>query len=194
MPSASRPPQPRPSITTQGSAQARESFATRDGKLDATAVSRALSSIQAKVADSTAQARANPLGNGHLFQGVQIVGSPTAGPTADLPGWDGLPDGFMFFDTTAMKPHWLLGTDWVDATGFVAYGANSDPLATTAIAHGFGTPAAGFLITNVQHAVIQNVPRLVLAGDSTDNNVARIWIAYLPLSTGTPTVDVYVFC
>jgi hypothetical protein len=184
-----RLPQPRPAITS-GPSQGRESFSA--GELGPS-VARALNEIQSKVADSTAQARANPMGNGRLFQGVTITGTPTAGTLASRPGRTGLPNGFMYFITTLEKPIWLSGTNWVDATGAVAYPASGFSLLTTKVDHGFGRPAAGVLITNVQNAVIQTAPRLVLEGDSTDNNTARIWFAYAPLSTEDPVADIYVY-
>jgi hypothetical protein len=113
---------------------------------------------------------------------------------AERPGRTDLPQGFLFFDTTFNIPLWLNDTNWVDATGATVAAASGFSLTTTAIEHGLGAPASGFIITNVQNAVIRDVPRIVPAGNSTDNNTVRIWLSYAPLSSVTPaTADFYVY-
>lgn len=65
-----RPPAPRPALTTS-TAQAKEVF-TAEKIADPQSVARALNALQTKIAESTAQARANPFANGQLFQNVPV--------------------------------------------------------------------------------------------------------------------------
>ena len=189
-----RAPLPRPVVTTPGTAQAKERFVTtKDGQLDAAAVTQALNNLQSKVAASTAQARANPFGNGQLFQNVSLSGTLASGTTAQRPSDDGLPDGFPYYDLTLAKPLWLFGGVWIDAAAAGAGAASAGTLSTTNIEHGFGEPVSGVLITNVKNAVISTAPRLVLAGNSADNNIARVWFSYMPLGDGDPTADFYLY-
>ncbi len=190
---AGRPSPAPPEIKSLGRAQGKERFVSQKDKLDAPAVARALNAIQAKVAESTAQARANPLANGRLFQNVKITGTPTSGNTASRPPRTSLPTGFMYFDTTLAQPLWLSGTNWVDSSGSVVSAAGAGALVTTAIDHGFGTPAIGFLLLNVQNAVVHG-GRIAPAGDSTDDNTVRLSLLYSPLSSSPILADLYVYC
>lgn len=155
-------------------------------------MARALNSLQTKIAESTAQARANPFASGQLFQNVPLVGTLVSGPTASRPPSDGLPEGFSYFDETLGEPLWLAAGNWVLADGTIDVAASAGALATTNIDHGFGSPAVGVIITNVKNAVIHTLPRLVLYGDEKDNNVAQISFSYSELATA-PTADFYLY-
>jgi len=113
--------------------------------LDPAATARALNAIQTKIAESTAQARANPFAAGQLFQGVPLGGS----------------------------------TEW---TGELV----------VEVAHGFGVPAVGAIVTNTRNALVYSSPRLVSYGDERDNTVAQIWL-FCELLDTAPTVDIYIF-
>ncbi len=62
-------------------------------KLDPQATARALNSLQSKIAESTAQARANPFAAGQLFQGVPLEGTTesTGEVSFDVPHGFGSP-------------------------------------------------------------------------------------------------------
>lgn len=187
-----RAPQPRPVVVTTSATQAKEKLSLT-GEFSASSVERALSSLQQKIAASTAQARALPFANGKLFQGVTLASTLGAGTTSQRPPDDGLPDGFLFYDLTIAKPLWLFGGVWIDAAGASAGAASAGALATTNISHGFGTPASGVFVTNVQNAIVQCPPKLVLTGGVEDNTIARVWFSYLPAEQGTPTADFYIY-
>lgn len=182
-----RPVPPRPALTSLPP-QGRETFVGE--KLDP-ATARALNALQTRIAESTAQARANPFANGRLFQNVPLVGTLAAGSTASRPSSTGLPEGFSYFDETLSMPLWLVGGDWVDASASVVGAAGAGDMDTTAIDHGLGSPASGVIITNVKGAVIYTAPRLISRA-ATDDNTSLVWFAYAPLSA-TPTADFYLY-
>jgi hypothetical protein len=98
----------------------------------------------------------------------------------------------LYFDETVSAPRWLKGGNWVSSSGTTIAAASSGELSTTIIDHGFGSPVVGVLVTNVKNAVIHTAPQLVLYDDETDNNVARIWFSYTPLSASS-TADFYLY-
>jgi hypothetical protein len=130
------------------------------------------------------------MANGILVQNVPIVGTLCAGNTASRPSSTGLPDSFLYYDLTLAKPLWLFGGIWIDAAGGASGSAATGEMATTAIDHGLGQPAIGCIVTDVKNAILRYVPRIT----GSDNNTVRVWLAYAPLGTGTPTADVYVYC
>lgn len=188
-PAQGRPAAPRPALTSLPT-QSREVFTAE--KLDPEATARALNALQARIAESTAQSRANPFASGQLFQNVPLVSTLAKGTTAQRPAAGGLPEGFVYFDETLEVPLWLFGGDWVESDSTVIAAASTADMATTDINHGFGTPAVGVLVANVRDAVIHNVPQLVLSNDATDNTIARIWFSYTPLSA-SPAADFYLY-
>lgn len=191
-----RPAQPRPALVQRGAAQGHERFVAEGGRLNPDAVARALNRAQKNIDEATGPARANPMLNGHLFQNVPLNG-PLSFGTSSPPNTAGLPIGFQYWDVALGKPLFYNGTNWIDAAGALAYSGTVGTAAYTTIEHGVGSPAVGFLITNVTNATLTTTPRLVPAGDATDKTMARIWTPYMFLTGGagaaTPAADIYVF-
>lgn len=187
---------PRPTLVQKGKASGQENFVHNEtGGLDPNNVSRALKQLQSNIDNATAQARANPLANGQLFQNVPLSGPLTVGLTANTPSQTGLPPGFMYLNTTLNKPLYLISGNWVDASGATAYAASNGTAQYTTVEHGFGAPAVGFIITNVANAILQGTPQIIAFGDSRDKSLVRIWTPfyYAAINGIPPTVDIYVF-
>lgn len=183
--------QPRPALLQRGPTQGLENLVTLDGQLKPDELTRAIGQLQSNVQGATARARANPLANGHLFQNVAIKGPLTQGALSDLPSIVNLKAGFLFFVTTIGIPFFYDEQGhWVDGVGTIKTAASSAAQTYTKIEHGFGAPAVGFLITNVTGGVIGHCPRIVPAGNATDNNIVQILI---PVSGNSVKADIYVF-
>lgn len=186
-----RVPRPRPQLLQRGPAQGREHFTTKDGKLDEQAIVRALNQLQSNTDEASSQARANPMANGHLFQGIALKGPLIAGPVGGgLPSVTNLWPGFMFYDTSSKKPFYNDGAgSWRDAASTIITGTSAGPQTYTVIEHGFGSPAVGALITNLSGGTIEGPAQIITTGTSTDNVQAQLLVPIY----GAPVADIYLF-